>query len=115
MSPADAHILRYVVLRHEGIAEPHFDLMFETAPGSMLATWRSAEWPIATGTPIEHLADHRREYLDYEGPVSGNRGFVRRVACGTHIVRSNDPALLVVELDARAVLRLPLNRVKTTR
>jgi hypothetical protein len=76
--------LRYVVLRHEGIADPHFDLMFETAQGSPLATWRSAAWPIDAETPLVRLGDHRREYLDFEGVLSGDRGHVRRVAAGFH-------------------------------
>ena len=38
--------LRYVILWHDGVAEPHFDLMFETLPGSALATWRSPRWPV---------------------------------------------------------------------
>ena len=38
--------LQYVILRHEEIAEPHFDLMFETLPGSELATWQAERWPI---------------------------------------------------------------------
>ena len=42
--------LRYVVLRQDGINEPHFDLMIETAPGSHLATWRSPVWPIESPT-----------------------------------------------------------------
>ena len=28
------------------------------------------------------LKDHRRIYLEYEGPISGDRGFVTRVAAG---------------------------------
>jgi len=28
------------------------------------------------------LPDHRKEYLEYEGPVSGNRGSVKRVDQG---------------------------------
>lgn len=75
--------LRYVVLRHSDIAEPHFDLMFETLPGSMLATWRSERWPIDSVTPLIRLRDHRRFYLDYEGELSGQRGNVQRVAEGT--------------------------------
>lgn len=74
--------LRYVVLRHEGIADPHFDLMFETVSGSVLATWRSADWPIVTPTPLQKLPDHRAFYLEYEGPIRGNRGSVRRIAAG---------------------------------
>jgi hypothetical protein len=74
--------LRYVVLRHEGIPNPHFDLMFETLPGSVLATWRSPIWPIDTDTPVTRLTDHRREYLDFEGALTGDRGHVQRVTTG---------------------------------
>jgi hypothetical protein len=74
--------LRYVVLRHEGVDDPHFDLMFETSSGSALATWRSPRWPIESDTSLTKLADHRRAYLDYEGPVSDNRGHVRRITSG---------------------------------
>ncbi|HUB24714.1 MAG TPA: hypothetical protein VL992_04730 [Tepidisphaeraceae bacterium] len=74
--------LRYVILRHEGWGEPHYDLMFETAPGSALATWRSPTWPPADMKQLTRLPDHRRDYLEYEGPVSNNRGFVRRIERG---------------------------------
>ena len=76
--------LRYVVLRHEGIPSPHFDLMFETSPGSALATWRSDSWPPRGNEPLTRLPDHRSHYLSYEGPVSGDRGHVTRVAAGHH-------------------------------
>jgi hypothetical protein len=75
--------MRFVVLHHTKVERPHFDLMFETAPGSDLATWRSPVWPIVASTPVERLADHRRAYLDYQGPVSGGRGEVRRVLATT--------------------------------
>jgi hypothetical protein len=74
--------LRYVVLQHTDVDEPHFDLMFETLPGSMLATWRSESWPIERRTALTRLRDHRRLYLEYEGQVSGQRGMVYRVAEG---------------------------------
>jgi hypothetical protein len=75
--------VRYVVLSHEGIDPPHFDLMFEVEPGSeLLATWRSDHWPIESGDYLDRLPDHRRHYLDYEGPISDNRGYVRRIASG---------------------------------
>jgi hypothetical protein len=75
--------LRFVVLRHDGIDAPHFDLMLETAPGSPLMTWRSERWPIDRPTPLVKLGDHRRDFLDYQGPLSGGRGFVTRVDGGT--------------------------------
>lgn len=76
--------LRYAVLHHEGVAEPHFDLMLESAVGGPLATWRLPEWPVTRPTQIEKLPDHRALYLEYEGPLSGDRGQVRRVEAGTY-------------------------------
>jgi hypothetical protein len=75
--------LHYVVLRHTGHGEAHFDLMIEpTAGADTLLTWRADQWPLADGTRLTPLGEHRRVYLTYEGPVSGGRGEVRRVAEG---------------------------------
>lgn len=78
---------RYVVLHHEDIAEPHFDLMIESSPGGGLLTWRSSSWPIDAEVQLIQLGEHRRDYLEYEGPISGDRGFVKRVAGGDCVVR----------------------------
>jgi len=90
--------LRYVILHHSGIAEPHYDLLFETHPGSMLATWRSTEWPIESRTPVTRLRDHRRLYLDYEGDLSDNRGSVQRLAEGTCQVDVGENAVWTIRL-----------------
>jgi hypothetical protein len=95
---------RYVILHHTGHGEPHFDLMFETAEGSQLATWRSATWPAVSN--LTPLAEHRRAYLDYEGPVSNNRGEVRRVAAGSHTILKHTPQRLQVQLDSGVRLNL---------
>ncbi len=79
---SNQHFLRYVILHHEGIADPHFDLMFETLPGAALATWRSPCWPIVGPTELHRLKDHRRIYLDFQGELSSHRGRVTRVAAG---------------------------------
>jgi len=81
---------RYVVLWHETPADyprpPHFDLMLQA--GDALATWAVERWPGPGETvAAERLADHRRAYLTYEGPVSGDRGTVRRVASGAYTLR----------------------------
>jgi hypothetical protein len=67
---------RYVILEHDH-PELHWDLMLET--GDVLRTWRLLELP-APGKAVaaEALSAHRKAYLDYEGPVSGNRGTVTR-------------------------------------
>jgi hypothetical protein len=73
---------RFVLLEHRwnGV---HWDLMLEC--GDALRTWAIDE-PIGPGRdlPARALADHRAAYLDYEGPVSGDRGEVRRVDRGTY-------------------------------
>lgn len=75
--------LHYVILFHDGVDPPHFDLMFEPAPGDKLATWRSPAWPLTQPTILIRLGDHRRDYLTYEGLLSRNRGAVRRIDSGT--------------------------------
>ena len=71
---------RFVILEHDHPVL-HWDLMLEA--GDVLQTWRlaapPAESPAVAATALD---DHRRIYLDYEGPVSGNRGKVRRWDAG---------------------------------
>ena len=83
--------LRFVVLRHAGVPEPHFDLLLEFEPDRPVRTWRSPVWPITGRTRLTPLAPHRSDYLDYEGPVSGGRGHVQRVARGTFSFKTPDP------------------------
>ncbi|HEY2586483.1 MAG TPA: hypothetical protein VGI81_12030 [Tepidisphaeraceae bacterium] len=90
--------LRYAVLHHSNVSEPHYDLMFETLPGSMLATWRSATWPIEAITPLKRLRDHRRLYLDYEGDLSDGRGTVSRIADGACEVDIGENAVWTIRL-----------------
>jgi hypothetical protein len=87
---------RFVLLRHDcppdGAATSHWDLMLEW--GDALMTWSLEALPSAWSgvaepadagpAPARRLADHRLAYLDYEGPVSRDRGEVRRVARGDY-------------------------------
>ncbi|MDQ7013325.1 MAG: hypothetical protein Q9O74_05435 [Planctomycetota bacterium] len=59
----------------------------------VLIAWRLAAWPIPAGSsvPAERLPPHRRLYLDYEGPISGNRGTVRQVAAGIASISADTP------------------------
>lgn len=90
--------LRYVVLQHSDVSEPHFDLMFETLPGSTLATWRSESWPIEQRTPLKRLRDHRRLYLEYEGQLTGQRGEVYRMAEGNCELDIGENAIWMIRL-----------------
>jgi hypothetical protein len=84
--------LRYAVLHHTGIPSPHYDLMFETAPGSDLATWRVEHWPIESSQQATRLKDHRRAYLEFEGELTQRRGHVERVAAGTCTIEVGENA-----------------------
>ncbi len=66
---------RFVILEHDH-PQRHWDLMLET--GSVLRTWRLLSPPGPTEGQAEPTFDHRLLYLTYEGPVSGNRGTVKR-------------------------------------
>ncbi|HZL34388.1 MAG TPA: hypothetical protein VFC78_03695 [Tepidisphaeraceae bacterium] len=104
--------LQYVILRHEGIAEPHFDLMFETLPGSELATWQVDLWPIVSRTALTRLKDHRRVYLDYEGPLTRHRGSVRQMARGTCQVEIGEGAVWTIRFLNGTVGSLVIRQVE---
>jgi hypothetical protein len=110
-----SHPLKYVVLRHEGMDEPHFDLMFETKPGSDLATWRANEWPISPQTQFTPLRPHRRAYLQYQGALSDNRGTVHRLHWAHHLVEEDGPDALIVQLETGERLVLPKGEGKRAR
>ncbi len=82
----------FVLLLHRTADGEHYDLCLEV--GDTLATWRlpreAAVPPASLGTaPLEarRLADHRRAYLDYQGPVSGDRGLVIRIDRGRLMIQ----------------------------
>ena len=66
---------RFAILCHD---HPfvHWDVLLEA--GGACRTWRLLDSPERDMTTwrAEQLADHRLIYLDYEGPVSGDRGVV---------------------------------------
>jgi hypothetical protein len=72
---------RFVILAHDWPA-PHFDLLFEV--GGVLKAWRLAAEPGAEPVVAVPNFDHRPSYLDYEGPVTGDRGTVTRWDSGTY-------------------------------
>ena len=82
---------RFVILEHD---HPilHWDLMLEG--DGVLQTWRLAHAPEPLAGAIEAtaLADHRVMYLDYEGPISGNRGNVKRWDAGEYIEEAGSAA-----------------------
>ena len=76
-------IKQFVLLHHRLSDSHHWDLMLDL--GQALATWQLLDDPTGIDTVrARPLGDHRRIYLDYEGPVSGNRGHVTRLDRGEY-------------------------------
>lgn len=77
---------RFVILFHSlpaaNVRSSHWDLMLEN--GDSLLTFAMQSKP-QTGSTIaaDRLHDHDPKYLDYEGPISNDRGEVSRIANGT--------------------------------
>ncbi|MDZ4817462.1 MAG: DNA polymerase ligase N-terminal domain-containing protein [Planctomycetota bacterium] len=103
---------RFVVLEHTGTPDykpgVHWDFMLEDADS--LRTWELAA-PLTSDTPIAaiELPAHRLAYLEYEGPISQNRGNVRRFDCGEYELLSASEAEITLRLmgtQCRGIARL---------
>src|SRR5215210_6862765 len=88
--------LRFAVLQHAGIDRPHFDFLHETAPGSMLRTWRLEAWPVRGVQEAAPIRDHRPAFLTYQGTLTGDRGHVMRIDEGTCVTESTATRLTAV-------------------
>ena len=92
---------RFVILHHklppESSRMSHWDLMLEC--GDHLATWELPE-PLRVGIRLDivPLANHRLEYLDYEGPLTEQRGTVSRYEWGSYKTVFDDALQVVVVL-----------------
>jgi len=110
---------RFVLLYHRcpsGFGKPsHWDLMLER--DGVLLTWSvaelPAEWRTESGSGLtaaaeeliaaQKLPDHRLAYLEYEGPLSDNRGAVARHDEGDYEVLEESPTSLRLELNGRII------------
>lgn len=89
-------VRRYVVLEHvfQGV---HWDLMLELE--GVLKTWSLDAWPLTSGVQTaRQSADHRLVYLEYEGPISGDRGSVSRTEGGQFEIIAWEPDRIEIEL-----------------
>jgi hypothetical protein len=116
---------RFVLLYHDcppSYPRPsHWDFMLDS--GDTLRTWALPQLPsawhvahaftaanypncpeLAVGNQVSarQLGSHRRDFLEFEGPLSGNRGSVCRVAEGTFHEQSETQfgCYLTLESDA---------------
>ena len=87
---------RFVILTHD---HPffHWDLLLEA--GAVAWTWRLLDEPGPDREiRAERIGDHRLLYLDFEGPVSGDRGRVARWDVGTYRVTDESESEITVAL-----------------
>lgn len=110
---------RVVLLRHfdippqAGLGNDHYDWMIEASVSApALVTFRvhnriDPPYLDASTFVCERLPDHRREYLGYEGPISGGRGQVERVAGGQCVSfeELGDSLTVVVRFDGGSAVR----------
>jgi hypothetical protein len=125
---------RFVLLYHDcppHYSRPsHWDFMLEA--GNSLRTWALEKLPrgwhaaqsstartyqnCASVAGVEEVAAdelgrHRRDYLEYEGDVSNNRGRVIRIATGTYTSESETPNCWQLTLIGDAISgRITLSR-----
>ncbi|MCG8586153.1 MAG: hypothetical protein MI757_15705 [Pirellulales bacterium] len=95
---------RFVILLHECppdyVRATHYDLMLEQA--GALHTWAMESLPNERDVvKAEKLADHRIAYLEYEGPLSDNRGTVTQWDSGEFEWLRDEPLRVEVLLDGR--------------
>jgi len=92
--------VRTVLLRHTlPDGSSHLDWMIEIDPGARLVTFRLAAAMGDGPFEAERIGDHRRDYLDYQGPVPGGRGEVERVVGGEVTIHAFEPDRLDLTLD----------------
>lgn len=119
---------RFVLLRHkcpESYHKPsHWDFMLEW--GDVLRTWELRELPTGWAEQLGvteaadcvdaiALNDHRLAYLDFEGPLTGDRGAVQRCDEGLFELTNDDPESLEIELSGQRFCgRVRLKRSGTT-
>lgn len=93
---------RFAILTHD---HPflHWDVLLED--GAACRAWRLLACPETQDEiSAEALPDHRLMYLDYEGPVSGNRGTVSVWDAGTFEWLVDQEGVLELRMSGRRVI-----------
>ena len=116
---SDSPITKFVVLFHKMPAESerndHWDLMLQD--DERLLTWELSEYPAAGSTlDATRLPDHRLKYLEYQGPISGNRGEVIQVLKGRLEWTTRDDGLMAARLhDCETIRHVEIRRIDNSR
>jgi hypothetical protein len=104
---------RFTISKHVQADSSHYDLMLEE--GRILKTWQIASVDFSSPQIVRQSPDHRRVYLDYQGQISGGRGWVEIFDTGTYQVEGLKDDLIIFilngkKLQVRLSLRLQSDR-----
>jgi hypothetical protein len=93
---------RFTISRHTDARDgDHYDLLLER--GDVLRTWRILHTSFGTAQPARQIPDHRLLYLDFEGPIPGERGSLQIFDTGVYEVDVWNDALIQVALAGQRV------------
>ena len=86
---------RFAILRMKAPQGLHWDLLLES--GAVLRAWALPQPPEpGVELAVRGLPDHRLLYLDYEGPIAGDRGSVTAWDRGNYrCLRESDTELAI--------------------
>jgi len=95
---------RYAILHHKLPDSEHWDLLLEQ--DQALATWQLLAKPTGPGAlPIiaMRIADHRKKYLVYEGPLANQGGVVTRFDHGNFRTLQRDEQRWLISLSGQVL------------
>jgi len=96
-----------VLLQHHTLTGSHYDWLIGDPgdPAGRLWTARLAvpptHWPALRTWPLTPIGAHRRCYLTYQGPLSADRGRVRRIDAGQVVPHLWTPRRIVLQVTLR--------------
>jgi hypothetical protein len=97
---------RFVILWHEVDNMPgrqnHYDFLLESAGFFITIELSALPWEVAL-VRGKVLSPHRLEYWDLEGPISGNRGCVKRITRGNYQMVPTEQNAWKLTLDSAEV------------
>lgn len=100
--------MKFVVHHHTGHPgeADHYDLMIDE--GKTLATWRISPESMArllagATAGAARIANHRREYLTFEGPISCDRGMVKIMDTGECELIGDDGGVFVYWFEGKKI------------
>lgn len=106
-APLSVQKLHFAILEHAQREGSHWDILLELPQRKFLATWRvdlpPNDWLNSQFFQARSLPDHRPIYLDYQGPLTNNRGWVTRCDRGLITLLEDSSDGLAVELHGEKI------------